>query len=204
MKVVQKQQGFTLLELMIAMVLSSAILVTLFAAVRLGGRAWESGHAKADETDQLRLVQQAIRRSLTQAKIVQRFDQGDRVPSLLGEAAQVTFVAFLFVDLGRTGLFEVNIRRQSDQLVMSWWPFRPENLRRDPPADAERTALLDEVTAIRWQYYGLQRSEFATDFEEVPEWHDRWEDRNSLPELVRLDITWRDESWPTLVVSVHN
>ncbi len=197
-------RGFTLLEMLIVLVLSSGILLALFAAVRMGGRAWDSGLARIDASDQLRLVQFAVRRALSQARVVQRVDGDERLPSLSGDGRQLRFVAPMFTEMGRTGLFDVEIRAQGGQLIMLWWPFDKENTFPNAPGDAERTALLDNVAQVRFSYYGVIRDGLNADPDDEAEWHDEWRESAALPELLSLELQWFDDPWPALVVSVHN
>ena len=50
------QAGFTLLELVVAITLMGLVLVMLYSGLRAGLNGWDSGEARAEATNRLRLV----------------------------------------------------------------------------------------------------------------------------------------------------
>jgi hypothetical protein len=64
--------------------------------------------------------------------------------------------------------------------------------------DAERSVLADGIAELAIGYFG--RDADANDVDE-PTWRDRWDDRQRLPLLVRIDVKpAKGAAWPTLVV----
>ena len=62
----RRVRGFTLLEIMVAMVVLSLIVTTAFGALRLGERSWEAGLARSGETETLRSVAGVLQRQFNQ------------------------------------------------------------------------------------------------------------------------------------------
>ena len=64
--------------------------------------------------------------------------------------------------------------------------------------DAERSVLADDIAELKVGYFG--RDARAADVD-TPTWRDRWDDKQRLPLLVRLDVKpVKGAAWPTLVV----
>jgi hypothetical protein len=65
--------------------------------------------------------------------------------------------------------------------------------------EAERSVLADGVKALHIQYYGRDR---GASYDVAPTWRDRWDDPQSLPILIRVDVTpAKGAPWPALVVA---
>jgi general secretion pathway protein J len=64
--------------------------------------------------------------------------------------------------------------------------------------DAERSVMAEGIAEIKVGYFG--RDANAADVV-APTWRDRWEDRQRLPLLVRIDVKpVKGAAWPTLIV----
>ena len=58
--------------------------------------------------------------------------------------------------------------------------------------------LAEGIAELRFGYFGRDAGANAVD---KPTWRDRWEDRQRLPLLVRVDVKpQKGPAWPTLVV----
>ena len=66
----RRQQGFTLLELVVAITLMGLVLVVLYSGLRLGLNGWDSGERRAEASNRLRSVQEFLRRQLAQSMTV--------------------------------------------------------------------------------------------------------------------------------------
>ena len=61
------EAGFTLLELLVSMTLLALLAIAMFGSLRFGARAWDRSEAHGAGMEQVRLVQQLLRRDLEQA-----------------------------------------------------------------------------------------------------------------------------------------
>lgn len=201
-----RARGFTLLELLIAMSLTSIILVLLYSGFDIGIKSWDRGQARADRLNELRLAQDFLRRQLRQSVTVYRNDPRDgRVLYFYGEPDRVGWVAPMLRYLGLGGLYYVELDRVGDpddgQLRLRWYPYNPndEEIRIDDEELVEQTVLLDGVSDFSIDYLGPGET-----FEDEMEWSDRWENPQLRPTLVRLNLNLRDADWPPLTVAVLN
>ncbi len=192
----RRQSGFTLLELVVAITLMGLVLVVLYSGLRLGLNSWDSGEARAEATNRLRLAQEFLRRQLAQSMAVyQPDDRGEEVVAFSGQPTGIEFVAPLLTQLGQGGLYRIRVEAGDGQLWLRWRPYRSD----DPAAGEEReTVLLEGVSAVEWAYFGPERE----DDEESPRWRADWTSGERRPRLVRLNLNWRDEPWPDLVVAL--
>jgi general secretion pathway protein J len=189
------QTGFTLLELVVAITLMGLVLVLLYGGLRLGLNGWDSGEARAEATNRLRLVEEFLRRQLAQSMTVYRTnDRQEKTVVFAGQVDRIEFVAPMLVQLGQGGLYRVRIEVGDGRLWIRWRPYLPA----DPTAGEEReTLLLEGVSDIEWAYFGFER-----DDDPQPQWRSDWASPTRRPLLVRLNLTLQGESWPDLVVAL--
>jgi general secretion pathway protein J len=195
------QSGFTLLELLIAMTLMSLVLVLLYGGLHTTLRASESGEQRAENWNEIGLVEDFIRRQLHQSLTLFRQDpkQG-KVVEFAGEPERITVVAPMLAYLGRGGLYVIALEARetgsSGELRMRWQPYRP--LGPQSTAVGDESVLLAEVTEAHWSYFGTGQNETT------PRWYDRWQDARQRPMLVRLSLKRRGETLPDLVAVLPN
>lgn len=189
------QTGFTLLELLVAITLMGLVLVVVYGGLRLGLSGWDTGERRAEATQQLRLVQEFLRRQLVQSMTVYQFDdQQNRTVVFTGQADGIEFVTPMLARLGQAGLYRVRIEAVDGRLWIRWRPYLPD----DPAAGEERErVLLEEVSAVEWAYFGLEQID-----DPQPRWSNVWTNPQSRPLLVRLNLKLQDEPSPDLVVAL--
>ncbi|MCB1809457.1 MAG: prepilin-type N-terminal cleavage/methylation domain-containing protein, partial [Candidatus Competibacteraceae bacterium] len=62
-----RQSGFTLLEMLIAMVLLGMVLVVIYGGLNTSMKSWDKGNERAELINELRLVQEFLRTQLRQS-----------------------------------------------------------------------------------------------------------------------------------------
>nr|WP_194365796.1 prepilin-type N-terminal cleavage/methylation domain-containing protein [Thiospirillum jenense] len=128
------QIGFTLVELLIALVLIVIIVVLLFSGLRLGSRAWESVETISDQVSELRFAREFVARSWRSQREVQvTLDDGQRQQVFAGDAQQVEWVAPLSAHVGIPGLYILRLTletadRDRQRLVLTRWLLHPDVL----------------------------------------------------------------------------
>jgi len=193
----RRQQGFSLLELVVAITLIGLVLVVLYSGLRLGLNGWDSGERRAEASNRLRSAQEFLRRQLAQSMTVYETndDRRERFVVFAGRSEGIEFVAPMPARLGQGGLYRMWIEMADGQLRLRQRPYLPGN----PAAGEERVnVLLEGVSAMEWAYFGPERD----NDQESPRWHADWTSTERRPLLVRLNLTLRGESWPDLVVAL--
>ena len=194
--------GFTLVELLVAMTLIGLIFIALFGGLRFGARTWEVGNARSEISTQIEVTQSLLRRQLAQAFVLPGPDRDDF--TFEGETERLRFTAPgpSQVGLGGIYLFELFTDRseQGQRLVLKWRLYRPDLDPDSPVEDEERKTrvLLDGVAALRLAYFGDPEED------ENPQWRETWSGYDLMPELIsiRLDLPQDDiRRWPDLFVA---
>ena len=198
-----RQSGFTLLEMLIAMVLLGMVLVVIYGGLNTSMKSWDKGNERAELINELRLVQEFFFIFLRQSVTVYRNDPTDgRVVYFKGQSDELGWVAPMLTYLGRGGLYFVQLdivkEREGEVLRMRWHPYHPEDSEDEPrdPDSIEETVLLPRVSSFEISYFG------ATEPDEEPDWHDDWENPLERPQLIRLQLTVPGIDWPPLVVAL--
>lgn len=200
-----RQQGFTLLELLIALTLLGLILVLLFGGLRLGMRSWDVSQKQVDNLNSVRSLEGFLRREMS-VIAPYRWKSGV-APQLafLGERQQLSFVAPLPSRVSAGGLYAVSISLEvqgqgKKRIVWRYLPVNGAMQDFSSLAQAPQVVLasseLDEVEDIGLSYFGQENSTIA------PRWMDRWDSKAALPLLIRIQVKLKHGAeWPDFVVA---
>jgi general secretion pathway protein J len=194
--------GFTLIELIIALVLLALIASLMFGSLSLAARSWDGGEAKAVEVSSMRQAQTFLREQI-EAALPLRLKKVAELPLMFaGERDEIRYAAALppRVQEGGAYYFRLAVARNGEksQLVLERTIPDPSATQAPEFTDAEHSVLADGIAELHVSYFG--RDANAADVE-APTWRDRWDDRQRLPLLIRIDVTpTKGAPWPTLVV----
>lgn len=186
-----RQAGFTLLEVLVALVLLGLLLGGLAQGVRFGLTAWQAQERQTVAADNLDAIDRALR------LLVQGMEAGTGQSQVNGTGEQITFIGRLpaAVLAGRRADMTLSMAPQG-RLILSWRPHRHERAFGPPPRPTE-TPLID----------GLDRLEIAYWRKAAPGilggWVDRW-DQPGLPGLVRFRLIFPPgdrRHWPEIVAA---
>lgn len=192
-------RGFTLVEILVALVLLGLLAAMVTGGLRFGIRAWESGERRADDLTTIQSVQALLDGMVTQAAPVPNLDTD--LPDFVGTPDELDFIGPLPAHLGMGGLFRIRLKslasNRARDLAMWWIPHHPE-ITPDDFADETPTLLIGGAESIRFEYFG------SDDPRTPGRWSDTWRDMPTLPQLVRIDVIFdRDDPrrWPQMVVA---
>ena len=187
----RRQAGFTLLEILVALVVLGLVVAGLSQGLRFGLRATARQERLAAERGDLDAVDRLLRR------LVAQMDPGtSRTPGIaIGEAGAVTFTT----DLGAaasalaTTQAEVRLGVEGSALVLRWRPA-PHAVRLVPPEPPRREVLLDGLQRLDLAYWGQAG-------DGPPAWQGAWQ-QPALPLLIRIRLVFAAGSgqhWPDIV-----
>ena len=195
-----RAQGFTLVELSVAIVLLALMASVLYGALSLAGTSWDRGEAKAQQTSEMRLTESFLRRTLT-AQHPLRFKKVVGKPLyFVGTGDSLSYAAAL---PGRAGagmyFFKIAVTPNGDSSRLTLARLIPDYAATSPPDfGSDFSVLADGIAEARFGYFG--RDAGAPDVV-TPTWRDRWDDPQRLPDLIRIDVKpIRGVPWPTLIV----
>lgn len=198
----KRAAGFTLLEILAALVLLALLLVGVYSGIASASRSVRSGTAAIERMDQLRSAQRFLRRELAQsvAAPISRTDRGEPV-YFQGSAREMRYVAPLPGYLGKLGPQLQQLQLVDDsagglRLELRLALLPPDG--RPPQALGEPQVLFDHIRAGSFHYRGTDPDGAASP------WASEWTTDRSLPELVRIELQPQDRtSWPRLDVPLR-
>lgn len=195
---VSRQRGFTLLELLIALAVTVAVVALVFAGFGVIGRSEERNQRTIDRTERMMAVSQWLGRKFdTLRPLKRRNGDGSFVNFFSGNAAGAVWVAPLPEkgDEGGLYVFRSSPLRHDDgsvDLAIEAMPYDGALMNVDWTR-ASRAILLPQVTTLQWYY-----QDSATG-----QWLQQWgPEQAQYPARVRLDVGDAQGEWPTLVFAL--
>jgi len=201
-----RADGFTLFEMLIALLLFALVAAGLTGAIRLGLRSWERVDRLTDLIEPVTAAQTLLRGQIEQALAWRDPRNNSRpVPAagrLLFEGGPrgMRFVASLPERLASPGLNWVAVQLRPDAnalaLAVGWRRLAGDAGTAD--GGAPDKTVLEDVAEGHFSYYGNARGLGQ------PGWTDQWTEATTLPRLIRLDLRFTDSRrvWPPLIVAL--
>lgn len=200
-----RQLGFTLVELIIALLILSMVMVLCASGFKFGTRVWNSIDVQAEHVDTMQAVQGFVRRSMSNALVHDQFVEDDveqEVENLfIGRADSIQYVSYspkYGVDdyLYR---YEFYLDHETNKLLLRYQPYN--NPGQKNISDSVST-LMEGVEDIQIEYF----SGFEGDSEDGSPWSSNWNGEFTLPLLVKINLTTKDKLhiWPELVIQTRN
>jgi general secretion pathway protein J len=195
------QIGFTLLELLVAIMILTMIMTAAMGAVRVASRSFEAGVQRSDENARIRVVTDILRRQFRQLLPVTWNQNRRDFIAFKGDRDRVQFVApapdsstgpgYLIYRLANVPSQEQNL------LILNFAAFDPGSDGFDMPANSGREVLAKDIQ-VSFDYFG------ALDELESPDWHENWLPGSArLPTVVRMHLASSGRQWPELLFRVR-
>lgn len=192
--------GFTLVELLIALLLFSLLSVALFGSVRAGTAVWSRATSRADESDHGLHAQDLLRHLIENAYPLYLPDNanGGHIDFAGGESS-LSFLSVAPMALGNGGRSRINlaVERHGDHVDLLI-EAKPELAIVNDEAEKARKPLLTGASAVAFSYFG------KTPADRSATWHDDWADRAELPRLIRIEARYQandERDWHDLIVA---
>jgi general secretion pathway protein J len=188
-----RQSGFTLLEMLVAMSLMGLIGVILFNGIEFGTRVWERTERHVDRDAQWEADYALLRRQLVRVYPLRKDTPAG--PRLLfdGMREALHFVAPEPAAAGIAGLYTFDLGLSKDgrrDLTLSWSLV-------NGGAYVDRTVLVRGVRTLEFGYFG------SPALGARPEWRSSWRDAQDLPRLIRVLVVPADQrSGPPIEIEV--
>jgi general secretion pathway protein J len=195
----KRDDGFTLVEMLISMLILALVTGMLLDGLRLVTHSVGRETSRLDRSSQIALVQNFVRAQLGNAqRIVLAAGPAARV-DFTGEVDRLVFISpapasVTFGGLQRLALvYNAGTSAAGGTIEADWQPYRNGA---GAASAVENRALLDHVNTAAFAYFG------STKADEPLEWHDEWREMSDLPLLVRLAVVFSDgRTMPELIVA---
>lgn len=193
----QQGQGFTLVELLIALAITAPVVALVLAGFGLIGRTDERNHQVLGRAEQMLVVSQWLGRKLDTLRIVGRMEGGAPVIFFTGNAAGAMWVAPL-PERGEDGglhVFRANPLRHADgrvDLAIEALPYDGAGMALNWNA-ALRETLLPNVRTLQWHYQDGRSGQ----------WSQEWGGgKGYYPSRIKVEIGDDRGDWPPLVFAL--
>ncbi len=187
-----RQAGFTLIELVVAMVLLGIMMLLLYSGLTFALRGWDAGDANGRNIVDRRIGENFLRRELSEIFPMRWKDPMTLKFAFEGEAQRMKFVSSRPAGVSLGGLSLVSLEVAQDSARKS----RHLTMRRAMPDDeakdfgpldrAEPTVLIADVESVAFAYFGSEN-----DFTES-KWTDTWTYAGRVPQMVRMRVKTAD------------
>lgn len=197
----RREDGFTLLELLVALAVLALLMVALAQGVRAGLALWHAQTLRLAQIAELDSGERLLRNlfSSMPPPLAARFAGESTTPiGLEGGADRVSFVGELPTGLGTVKRAQMILELRGQRLVLIWTPERHEVLAGPAPQPVE-TELLRGVDRLDLAYWGaLLPNQPAA-------WQTEWKGA-LLPQLIRVRLVFAKgdpRHWPDLIVATQ-
>ncbi len=210
------QGGFTLLELLVALVVLGLLVVGMTQGVRTGLAMRQAQTQRIGETADLDAAMRLLRSVLTRLPAIPPGSRLAAEPAFgfRGETDRISFIGDMPTGLGTTRRAAMTLYVSDRRLMLSWSPRRHEHAL--TPPQATDTELLHGVERLDlaywgtssadkpgWQMAGGQALPSQAPLSEAAGWQARWEG-NDPPELIRVRLVFSGDDrrrWPDLIAA---
>lgn len=177
------QSGFTLVEMLVALVLLSMIAMVGYQGVVFGMTQWQGGEKKLSAITDRYQALSWIRNRLAAAERITYPENGRYPIAFTGNADSVRFVS-RFGRARRGGLYvcELALDKDNSQLQVAYGLYHPENGSYSRQKSRSQTVVMEGVSNSSFRYYGDTGGQGR-------HWHDSWKSNSRLPELVEMVVT---------------
>lgn len=194
--------GFTLLEILLALVLLAFVMLGVWGALRGAARVGHAADAVLARSEAVAMAQRFLRRYVGAAQ-PQPFAPSADAPAQMfnGQADSMTYVAPLPSQSGHAGLYLQTIRLQKDGGGMALWlAYQPYTGDANAGGEPITHRVLADLRGGSFQYLA------AGAFGQPAAWRDDWSTTNGMPLAVRirLEPAWRTRvAFPEMVIPLH-
>jgi len=182
------QRGFTLVEVVLAMVLLGTMMLLLYAGLNFALRSWNAGESNGRRVADGRIADNFLRREVGELYPMRWQDPSVLRYAFEGKQHELRFVSSRRAGISAGGLSVVAIQAEagseprSHDLMMRRAQASGDVNDFGPLEHAKPSVLLAGIDSVDFAYFGA-----ANDFTD-PEWTDEWKYPARLPQLVRMTV----------------
>lgn len=193
--------GFTLIEILIALVLMALVMATLTSAMRIVGGSWERGEAQTAANEQMARSHAFLRREWMRLERIYWGEEGQEVIAIDGDESSLRYIVAEPPFPAEPGLYAIELKiekyRGGQALIRSRIAFYPDT------EDLEHFKKLEFIDPVVLAEGAIEFTLAYADPEDLEDWAARWSEENRFPGLIRLealDPESGEPAWPALLV----
>lgn len=201
MRAPSRNSGFSLLEVMLAILLLGLLLAGAYSGITSARRSMRSGEAIIERLDKVRTVQEFLRRQISRILPFPFAQEGVKADVFEGDATSMRFVAPMPGYLSHGGAYVQTLAlTQGDdgmRLVFTSTLLNGFGQDKGKPDDASTVVLLDHIEDGTFRYRGLDEQGKLTN------WSGNWRDSATTPLLISVDLhlaKGAQVSWPAMTI----
>jgi len=198
---IRRSSGFTLLEVLMAIILLAVLIGGAYGGLRASANAMRAGEAAIDRTDRLRTAQEFLRRQIGNILPLGYAHEDKEGLNIVfeGDAQFMRFVAPMPGYLSRGGPYiqTLELVRGKDglQLQFTQTMLNGYDAQATDKNESEPVVLFDRIAAGRFSYRALDEQG------QLADWSSDWVSTEITPLMVRIDLSMQPGvqiPWPTL------
>lgn len=199
------QDGFTLIEVLVSLVLLALVLTLLSGAVRFARGTWDAA-ARLDREAGYDVAGNFLRAHLAEAMpLFEQAEGGVVRVAFDGTSETLTFVAPTQNGPAGAGLYRFALQAGPDgsadipskALLVKVTPYRSNAREQTAESPFEAHVLVEDIRAVAIRYFG--RGQFRA----APAWHEAWPRKDALPDLLELTIIRRNGDRSSLMIELR-
>ena len=202
-----KQQGFTLIEVIVVFTLLAMIMAMIFSGLDSGRRTAEKGEKRISAINEMRVVQGIVRRQISRAiSLGIEEDEEGQMVVFYGDEDSVTFVSQMPGYLGNSGphIQKIEIAQDGDGKFLQYRHGMISNYDDEDEQsgfdDAEPIVLMENIKDGAFAFIEVGEDGLPTD------WATEIENTSTMPMMVQLDLEMNQnakEQWPLMQVAIQ-
>ena len=185
---IPKMAGFTLLEIMVAMLLLTIIITSSVSLLFLNVRGWDGLMADSEQMLDEILIGDRINIALGRLVPLKRVVNGRQRLVFAGEAQSVHFVSPAPRQFLAGGLFEYLLMvekspENGSDLVLYYAPYLPDGTAFSLPSEGEKRILMPNMERLGFSFYGKKGRRDSL------EWSNSWApESENYPEIIKMSL----------------
>ena len=183
----RRARGFTLIEMVVALVLLGVMMVLLYDGLTFALRSWDAGDANGRRVVDWRISENFLHREVSEIYPMRWKDPMQLRYAFEGGRDAVRFVSSRAAAAGQGGLSLVSVSVEDDPKTSGTRSLVMRRVLADPDASdfsaldgVQPTVLVEDVDSVAFSYFGAEN-----DFTD-PQWMDEWKWPGRMPVMIRI------------------
>jgi general secretion pathway protein J len=186
--------GFTLLELLVALLLFSIISGLLYSGLSFSMKSLSAAEKRSYEVNHVLAIQAFMRSKVATIRLINS-NPLDGEAAFKGQQHQLEFVSDVpqSVTSGGLAFYQISLNDNSQK------PALQVSLANYPKDDTlQEDIAIEGISEFTLMYFGKRVGE------QENTWHEQWQEKNHLPLLVKIEMgTPAGLNWPAQVVAIR-